>query len=77
MVVLTTSFSTILSLVVVLTTSFCVVISSFPVMSSISVTVASLAAFSVLFPNRTSPNSVSQACAYQSLWVVLTSGSGR
>ena len=75
-VVLTTSFSVVTSLVVVLTTSFSVVFSTFPVVSAISVTVASSAVFSVVFPNRTSPNSVSQACAYQSLWVVLTSGSG-
>ena len=61
----------------VLTTSFSAVFSPFPVLSAISVTVVSSGAFSVVFPNRTSPNSVSQACAYQSLWVVLTSGSGR
>ena len=43
-----------------------------------SVIVASSLSLSVGVPNRTSPNpnSVSQACAYQSSWVVLTSGSG-
>ena len=77
MVVLTTTFFVVPSFVVVLTTSFSVVLSALPVVSVISATVVSSAAFSVVFPNRTSPNSVSQACAYQSLWVVLTSGSGR
>ena len=66
-----------ISVVAVLATSFSVVVTSSSVLSVISVIVASSVEFSVGFPNRTSPNSVSQACAYQSLWVVSTSGSWR
>ena len=58
---------------VVITVSWSVV---FPSSVCTSVTVASSLSFSVELPNRTSPNSVSQSCAYQSSWVVLTSGSG-
>ena len=63
----------VLSSAVVITVSWSVV---FPSSVRISVIVASSVLFSVGAPNRTSPNSVSQACAYQSSWVVLTSGSG-
>ena len=65
------------STVLVLTTSFSVVVASSFVLSVISVTVASSGVFSVVFPNITPRKSVSQACAYQSLWVVSTSMSGR
>ena len=71
-------FPSVVSIVTVLATSFPVVVASSSVLSTIFVTEAPSVVFSVLFPrNRTFPNSVSQACAYQSLWVVLTSGSGR
>ena len=63
------------SIVAVLATSFSIVVASSSVLSVIFVTVASSVEVSVSVPNRTSPNSVSQACAYQSLWVLLTSGS--
>ena len=65
------------SSVVVLTTSFFVLVTPSSALSEISVTVVSSVEFSVGVTNRTSPNSVFQACAYQSLWFVLTYGSGR
>ena len=65
------------STVVVLTTSFPVVVALSSVLSVVSVIVASSDDFFVGVPIRTSPNSISQACASQSLWIVLTSGSGR
>ena len=60
------------SSIAVLATSFSVVVASSSVLSVISVIVASSIEFSVGVPNRAHPNSVSQACAYQTLWVVLT-----